>query len=656
MRMRTLPIATAFAVVFSSAALAIGTAGTAAADSSKSLPVKSSADIVVDGVHQHVFVSDPSNGKIVVTDYAGTVVKQITSLPGVIGMELSADSNTLYAAVRDADAVVAIDTTTQTESARYATGDGHYPQSVALAGGKLWFGYGASGGGNIGSLDLSGEQPVVTLDQDPNVFWYNAPMLDAAPGSNLLVGGESDRLGVYDVSSGTATRTATGNGSGSFGELQVTPDAQHVVVASGSPYYHQVFKTSDLTADGKYASDAYPNSVAIAPDGAVAAGIDGSYEPDVYVYRPGTTTSVRDYDFPNTGQTSGSDLLATSGLAWAPDDSRLFAVTSNSEGVYSLRVLTDPTKAATAITVDAPATATRAKQLTVKGKVTSKLALPTGAKLTVTRTDLESPSGKALASTTVKSDGTYSFTDTPPAGGKVKYTLKYAGDADHSAGSGSDTVEVSRAATTLSLNNNGKVYAYGADVKFTAHLGTTYKNRKVEIWSDPYGSDKPNKLVKSGTVNSSGNLSVTLDLTRDAKITAKFAGDARYKPKTATSTVGAHVKVSTAVSGHYKTKSAWSHTYYYFHQSKDPVFTTTMTAYPGRKQRLQIQVYTQGSWQTTGTEYFALSSSGKSAVTVTGTPPTGYRFRVRDSYINASSGDTVNSTTHGAWKYFIFTS
>jgi hypothetical protein len=29
---------------------------------------------------------------------------------------------------------------------------------------------------------------------------------------------------------------------------------------------------------------------------------------------------------------------------------------------------------------------------------------------------------------------------------------------------------------------------------------------------------------------------------------------------------------------------------------------------------------------------------------------------MRSSYINDSSGDTVNSTTHGAWKYLTFTS
>lgn len=122
----------------------------------------------------------------------------------------------------------------------------------------------------------------------------------------------------------------------------------------------------------------------------------------------------------------------------------------------------------------------------------------------------------------------------------------------------------------------------------TAHLGSTYKNRTVEIWADPFGSDKPNKLVKSGKVNSSGNLTVTLDLTRDAKVTAKFAGYSRYKSKSVSSTVGAKVKVSTAISGQYKKK--------------------------------------------------------------------GYRMRVRSSYYNGTSGDNVNSTTHGDWKYFIFTS
>ncbi|WP_443031861.1 Ig-like domain repeat protein [Streptomyces sp. CA-210063] len=667
---RTLPAGTALAVLFSSAALAVGTAAPAVADTSTPLPVQSSGDIVVDGVHQRVFVSDPTGGQVVATDYAGTVLGTVPSLPGAKGLELSPDSGTLYAAVPGDDAIVAIDTATVAETKRYPTGEGTDPQYPAWAGGKLWFGYGAAAQGNIGSLDLSGTDPVLTLGQDRG--WYAAPTLTSTPGApgTLAAGIEGMSpitVAVYDVSSGTATKTASGPNTSEYvasnlSDLALTPDGSHLVVASGAPYFHQVYKTSDLTPDGKYPTDAYPNAVEIAPDGTVAAGINGMYEPDVWVYEPGAATAAHIYDFTNTADGTGAGTLVSGGLAFTPDESHLFAVVATSTGGYALRDLNDqvpppaPTPAPTTLTVNAPATATRAKELTVTGKLTSDAAFASGTTLTVTRTDLESAAGKALAPATVAADGTYSFKDTPPAGGSVKYTVSYAGDATHEAASASDTVQVSRATPTLTLNKNGNVYAYSADVTFTAHLGTTYNNRKVEIWADPYGSDKPNKLVKSGTVNSSGNLSVTLDLTRDTKLTAKFAGDARYAPKTAESRVYTKVRVSTTPSRHYKTNYAWNQTYYYFRKSVDPLFTTSMSMYPGRDYRVQVQGYYDGAWRTTGTEYFPLEADGRAAVELTGTPATGVRFRIRSSYIDTTSGDNVNTTTHGSWKYFIFTS
>ncbi|MFJ8488896.1 Ig-like domain repeat protein [Streptomyces sp. NPDC094038] len=657
MRIRTVTAATTLAVLFSSAALA---AAPAYADTTALLPIKSSGDIVVDGAHQQVFISDPTNGKIVVTDYAGNVLKQLTTdLSGVTGLELSADSGTLYAAVRDLDAVAVIDTATDTETTRYAVGD--KPRSIALAGGKLWFGYGGAAEGNIGSVDLAGDQHTVTLNQDNS--WYSAPILDAAPGTDILVAGDQDSspasLTSYDVSSGSAAQLAHIRTDGSdVSDLQVTPDGKDVVVASGAPYYHQVYRTSDLGEDGKYTTTAYPNSVAIAPDGTVAAGSFAWYDPDLYIFHPGSSEAVRSYDFPNTGHSSGADTLAAGGLAWAPDGSRLFAVTANDADVYSLREYDAPGQAATTVTVNAPASATRAKQLTVTGTVSSATALPAGSQVTVVRTDLDTPNGRALPAVTVKADGTYSFTDTPPAGGKVTYTVSYAGDTEHAAASAKDTVDVSRAKPTLTLNNNGKVYSYGKDVKFTAHLGTTYKNRTVEIWADPFGSDKPNKLVKSGKVDSHGNLSVVLDLKRDTKVTARFAGDARWQPRSVSSSVGAKVGISMAVSRQYKSKKAWGQTYYYFHKTKNPLFTTKMPYYGGRAQRFDFQVYYQGKWYADTSKYFALATSGVSQVEFTGNhkEDVGWRFRVRSDYINGTSGDTVNSTTYGAWKYFTFTS
>ncbi|MGW5735388.1 MULTISPECIES: YncE family protein [Streptomyces] len=662
MRTRTISTATALAVLFSSAALVAVTSAPAAADSSKLLNVKSAGDVLVDGEHQRVYVSDPRGGKIVVTDYTGVVKATLDGLPDVEGLALSPDSGQVYAAVAGLNKIVSVETSSYTQSASYALDGAEKPRTLALASGKLWFGYGPSAAGGIGSLDLSGAEPVVTLGQDGDASFYSAPELGSDPDSGVLVAGEkdtsSDALTVYDVSGPKAElKVSKPVEGGFFDDIAVSPDGTQVVTASGSPYYHPVYSTTDLAPLGRYDSGDYGTAVDIAPDGTVAAGTSSWYGPDVHIYRQGKWSKVREYDFPNTGNSSGSDTLVDGGLAWAPDGSRLFAVSENSEGVFSLRVLTEPGKSLPKLTVAAPAQAPRAKSLTVTGKLADTAApLPAGTELTVTRKDVDSPDGKKLPAVKTKADGSFSFTDTPPAGGKVTYKVAYAGDASHAATSGSDTVDVSRSKTTLTLNKNGNVYSYGADVSFTAHLGSTYKNRTVEIWANPYGSDKPNKLVKKGVVNSRGDLSATVDMKRDTTVTAVFAGDARYASKKATSTAGAKVQVSTAVSKHYKTGKIGSTKYYYFHKNTDPVLTTSMTYYQGRKHRFQLEVRVDGRWRSAGaSEYFGLGTNGKSAVRLEAPGESGIRARMRASYVNGSSGDNVNSTTHGSWRYLNFT-
>ncbi|MGW0573856.1 YncE family protein [Streptomyces tauricus] len=648
-------IATTLAVVLSSAALAAGAAGPASADSAKVLPVASVGDIVVDGAHQRVYVSDPTGGKIVVTDYTGAVRATLTGLSGVSGLALSADSGQVYAAVKNGNRIVSVETGTYTQTASYPVGAA--PGDLEVVDGRIWFAHGT----DFGSLDVSGAEPVVHLAQRGDVGFSGAYGMflasdPAVPG--VLVAGNGGDLAVYDVSADGAALRVKGDMDTAVRQIDLTPDGGQVLTSWGDPEYGYgigAYSATDLSDQAGYPIDAYPNAVRVAPDGSVAGGSDSWYDPDVHIHRPGDRTPVREYDFPNTGNSSGADTLVDGALAWAPDASRVFAVSVNTYGTYTLRGLSDPTKELPTLKVTAPTKSDRAKKLTVTGKLTSKSAVPAGTSLSVTRTDVESPSGKALAAVRTKADGGFSFTDTPPAGGKVTYKVSYAGDATHGAVSGSDAVEVSRKATTLTLNNNGKLYAYGKDVSFTAHLGTTYKNRTVAIYADPYGSDKPKKLLKTAKVNSSGNLSATVDMTRDTTVSAVFAGDARYASKTVKSTAYAKAKVSTTVSKHYKTAKIGSTTYQWFRKNTDPKFTTTMNYYAGRKQRFEVQVYHQGSWYTTGSEYFALGTSGVSAVTLEAPGESGIRARIRSSYINSSSGDTVNSTTHGAWKYITFT-
>ncbi|MBK3569628.1 YncE family protein [Streptomyces sp. MBT62] len=645
--MRSISTATALAVLFGSAALSVVATGTASAATAN---VASPGGLVVDGALNRVFVGDRSAGLVVAADYNGATVASTSGISGVSDLALSADGATLYAAAQGSHEIVALDAATLDVKARYAVATDKGPGHVAFAGGKVWFSYGDQWDGNLGSVDpavdpASGTDPV-TLAQFPKDQWpglWNPALLDADPAAPGLLaaadtGSSSDSQAVFDVTGAQPTLLAwhfmdyTLNSG--IGDIDLVPGTAQVLL-NGTQ--RDTYANGDFTAAGAYPTGQRAD---IAADGLVAQ-VNGA---TISVYRPDTALPVRTY---STGTSQ------TAAVAWAPDSSRIFALVGT-EGAYSLKALTDTTTNNPSLTVNAPSSAARAKQLTVTGKLTATVPLPSGVQLQVTRTDMESPNGKALPAVTVKADGTYSFTDTPPAGGTVTYKVSYAGDGTHSPVSASDKVSVSRAAASLSLNNNGKLYSYGADVKFTAHLGKTYKNRTVAIYSDPFGADKPKKLVKTGKVNSSGNLTVTVDMTRDTAVSAVFAGDARYAAKTVKVTAYAKVKVSTAISKHYKTAKIGSTSYYWFHKNSAPIVTTTMTYYANRKERLDLQVYYQGHWYDSDSEYFGLATNGKVAVNLGAPGQSGIKARIRAAYINGSSGDSVNSTTYTGWKYLYF--
>ncbi|WP_092551191.1 hypothetical protein [Actinoplanes derwentensis] len=184
------------------------------------------------------------------------------------------------------------------------------------------------------------------------------------------------------------------------------------------------------------------------------------------------------------------------------------------------------------------------------------------------------------ATRTIAANGSFSFTDTTSAGGTVTYRAAYAGDDRHAAVTGTKAVAVSRTATTLSLTNNGRTYAYGKAVTFTARLGATYKNRTVEIWADPNGADQGKRLLKRAVVSKTGNVAASLRLTRDTRVSAVFTGDARTAPKTVTAIVGTKVKMSMKLSKYYKTGKIGSTTYRYYRVKTKAKFTvTTWTPY-----------------------------------------------------------------------------
>ncbi|MDT0463946.1 NHL repeat-containing protein [Streptomyces gibsoniae] len=639
MRRRSISTATALAVLFSSAALSVVAAGTASAAPASVYAV---GGFVVDGAIGRVFVGDAETGKVFAADYSGNQVGEVDGITDVTDLALSDDGSTLYAAASGNHQIVALDAATLDVKTRYTVPTTTGPTHVAVSGGKVWFTYGDQWAGDLGSVDPAAG--TVTTDHYSSKLWGQA-LLDTDPGRpGVLAVGETgmstDSMAVLDVSSGAPQQVAYYHGDYSLNsgiqDIDLVPGGTHVLV-NGTE--RQAYANGTFTADGAYPKG---TDADIAPNGLVAQANGAT----VSVYRPDETVPIRTYDTGSSG--------AKTPLAWSPDSAELFALVVTNSG-WVVTPLGNPTLEQPTLTVNAPSTATGGKQLTVSGTLSTPTQLPAGTGLTVVRTDTENPKGTVLPAVTVQADGSYSFTDTPYAGGTATYKVSYAGDGTHAAATATAQVKVSFAAPSVTLNNNGKVYDYNKAVTFTAHLGSTYKNRTVEIWANPYGADKPNKLVKSGTVDSGGNLSVTINMVRDTDVTAVFKGDTRTAAKTVKSTAYAHVADSLAVSRQYKTAKIGTTPYYWFHKNVGPQFTTTMTYYPGRKQRLELEVYVNGKWVANGSQYFRLGTNGKSVVVIPAPGHSGIKARIRSSYIDGTSGDTVNTTTYGSWKYLYFT-
>ena len=314
------------------------------------LPMSGFGDIVADEAHGRVYVSggDGQSG-LTVLDSAGVVERTVPGLPGASDMVLSDDGSVLYVALANGDGIEQIDTSTLGTSSptmtKFSTGATTCPTSVAVSAGLVWFGYGCTSSQQIGTLDPA--TSTVNLAVIPNLFAEVAlASSPQAPGVLLVstLSQSPDFLSRYAVTGGAtpaATQTASIQVGGNFGDMAITPDGSDVIVADGAVYHHQVYSTADLSADGTYATDSYPDSVAINADGLVAAGIDGIYSPDIWVYSPGATSPKKKFDF------GSGNYLVSGGLAFI--GTSIYAVTGDFGAPYTLHVVSTLPSASLAV-------------------------------------------------------------------------------------------------------------------------------------------------------------------------------------------------------------------------------------------------------------------------------------------------------------------
>ncbi|WP_043667017.1 YncE family protein [Streptomyces xylophagus] len=302
-----------------------------------------------------------------------------------------------------------------------------------------------------------------------------------------------------------------------------------------------------------------------------------------------------------------------------------------------------------ALTLKAPATATRGAALTFGGTL-GDAPYTAGETVTVSRTDAAHPTTPVTWTTPVGTDGKITVKDTPTIGGADTYTVSYPGDAAHEAATASATVQVSRAATTVSVTSNVSTYTYGATATVTAHLGTTYNSRTVSIWATPAGGRKT--LVKTAAVDSKGNLRATYKVTHNTTFTASFAGDYRYAPATATHAVHGQVNIAERLGSYYTSTKYGTVTYRVYHHTVKPQVVGTVTPdKSGQCMRFQAQEYYSKAWHTlTTSSCFSMTADSVGVTLLSLTHAVGQKFRVRTEYV-AGTKDTTNVSTWGGWLY-----
>ncbi|MET7286641.1 hypothetical protein [Streptomyces sp. NPDC005573] len=530
MRLPKVSLTAAISVV---AGLTTATAGltgsAAAADGTTALPLSHYAHMVVDAAHQHLFFSQGTGTTgILVTDLAGAPVTTIEGEQGADGLALSADGRTLYAALTDGDAVSAVDTSTLTESTRFATGSGSAPVSVAVAAGQVWYGYSADGKGAIGSVDPSAGDPAATPRPDMS-HWSHAPRFTTAGG--VLAADENlssmVHVATYDLSSGTPVpMTDMALGGGATGPLRLTADGRSVLVPQGAAVY--AFRTSDLSPAGHPAYftggvDSDPDAVAVDTDGTIALAARSGTGAGVYTY----AESGR---YAENHRVLDSGIVAQDGLAWGGDGLTLYAVTED-HGTYGLAVLDGTKLTDTELSLNQPSRqAVPTQQFTFTGTVGGDGPLPAGAPLKVTR------DGTGLPDAKIGADGSFGVSDTLQDEGTYTYQVEYAGDATHRPATASLTIGVSRLATSIEHPGYGSAKPHA--VTFTGVMTTDLtrggfpEGAKLQVSRIVDGTQEATQLPPVPVDPATGTYSVQDDPGVSGMVTYRlsYAGDTTHLP------------------------------------------------------------------------------------------------------------------------------
>jgi hypothetical protein len=203
----------------------------------------------------------------------------------------------------------------------------------------------------------------------------------------------------------------------------------------------------------------------------------------------------------------------------------------------SIVVLTERTLKPSGLTLGRAGTGTfkAGTKVTLAGALTlNGAAAPAGVPVKVSR----QIAGRTQATLTVKTaaGGGFTVSDLPAATGSYTYSASYVSNS-YVPAAANCAVTVTAVKPALKLAVSAKSVRPGQKITVTATLGAPHANRTLVIYAQVKGGAK--KVIKRGTVNSRGQLSVVFPVKANTTFTVTFAGDTWYTARSVTAAVKA---------------------------------------------------------------------------------------------------------------------
>ncbi|GLW25008.1 YncE family protein [Microbispora triticiradicis] len=399
-------------------------------------------DVVAGG--GKVFVA--ADDRIVVASYDGRPIDTISGLSGAVALSVSDGARKVYAALRDSNEVIEIDTATATITRRIDLSAYPCPSHLAQSHDRLWIGYGCgeAGEGGVVGLIVSAATPT-PVRVGPGT---TRPPLVAVAGATLVAGepGVSPAVvRVYDVNTtpGIPRGEIRGDADGlpPLRDLALTEDGSALSALDGTRRF-DAWDTTTLTQARAYDSSelseqGLPAAVAASPDGAYVVGGWNSSSGDtaeLVVYDPATAEVIYEADHQGKALVAGS--IAFHGIyTWA-------VLKDTGTGRMHLWRLPPSPYHSSALTLTAPSAATALTQSTFSGRLTLSTGSLPGVQTLELYRWLPDGTSRPYQEITTAADGTYEFTDTPPSSGAFRYQVYWPGNSWFDGRGASATVTV----------------------------------------------------------------------------------------------------------------------------------------------------------------------------------------------------------------------